>query len=47
MDKGNAAAGASGVDIALWDIAGKATGLPIHALIGGNSAMTFPVMGTA
>ena len=26
----------SGVDIALWDIAGKATGLPIHALIGGR-----------
>lgn len=27
---------ASHIDIALWDIAGKATGLPIHKLLGGN-----------
>jgi L-alanine-DL-glutamate epimerase-like enolase superfamily enzyme len=26
----------AGVDIALWDIAGKATGLPIHMLMGGG-----------
>ncbi|MCH8223954.1 MAG: mandelate racemase/muconate lactonizing enzyme family protein [Chloroflexi bacterium] len=26
----------SGIDIALWDIRGKALGLPIHALLGGN-----------
>ena len=37
----------SGVDIALWDIAGKATGLPIHALIGGTFRDDVPVMGTA
>ena len=27
--------GLSGLDIALWDIAGKAAGKPIHALLGG------------
>jgi len=26
----------AGIDIALWDIAGKATGLPIHLLMGGG-----------
>ncbi len=26
----------AGIDIALWDIAGKATGLPVHLLMGGD-----------
>ena len=33
--KGMALQSLSGVDIALWDIAGKVAGLPIHKLIGG------------
>lgn len=33
--KGMAAAALSGIDIALWDIIGKACGRPIHKLIGG------------
>ena len=33
--KGMAAAALSGIDIALWDIVGKACGRPIHKLIGG------------
>ena len=35
----------SGVDIALWDIAGKATGQPIHKLIGGAHRHSVPVYG--
>lgn len=35
----------SGVDIALWDIAGKVANLPIHLLIGGQHRKDVPVYG--
>ncbi len=35
----------SGVDIALWDIAGKIAGLPLHQLIGGAHRSSVPVYG--
>ena len=35
----------SGVDIALWDIAGKVAGLPLHKLIGGAHRIDIPCYG--
>ena len=35
--------GISGIDIALWDIAGKRAGLPLHAMIGGAVRTEVPV----
>lgn len=35
----------SGVDIALWDIAGKVTGQPIHTLLGGAHRTSVPAYG--
>ena len=35
----------SGVDIALWDIAGKVAGLPLHKLIGGAHRESVPCYG--
>lgn len=43
--KGMAIQALSGVDIALWDIAGKATGRPLHDLVGGRCRPAVPVYG--
>ena len=34
--------GLSGIDIALWDIAGKASGQPVHKLLGGGARQKLP-----
>lgn len=43
--KGMALQALSGIDIALWDIAGKIAGLPIHKLIGGAHRDSIGVYG--
>lgn len=35
----------SGIDIALWDLAGKATGLPLYKLLGGAARLQLPAYG--
>ncbi len=43
--KGMSMQALSGVDIALWDIAGKVAGLPLSSLLGGGFRKTVPVYG--
>ncbi len=43
--KGMSMQALSGVDIALWDIAGKVADMPIHQLIGGAHRTSVPVYG--
>ena len=43
--KGMSMQSLSGVDIALWDIAGKIADLPLHMMIGGKHRDTIPVYG--
>ena len=37
----------SGIDLALWDIAGKAAGKPVHALLGGKAGRRIPAYFTS
>jgi galactonate dehydratase len=43
---GAEARGASAVDVALWDLFGKATGQPVYRLLGGSSRDRIPVYNT-
>ena len=43
--KGMALQALSGLDIALWDLAGRVAGLPLHSLIGGPCRERVPVYG--
>ena len=43
--KGMSLQSQSGVDIALWDIAGKVAGLPVHQLVGGAHRTDLPAYG--
>jgi D-galactarolactone cycloisomerase len=44
--KGAIMSAIGGVDIALWDLAGKAYGLPVYALLGGRVAERVPLYAT-
>lgn len=45
--KGNAMLAISAVDCALWDLRGKAAGLPVHRLLGGPVRESFPAYASA
>lgn len=39
MGTGRQSGGVAGIEIALWDLAGKAFGVPVYQMLGGSSAM--------